>query len=75
MPLNIQYRGGLGSYWGMKKIKEIDWRIHHFDDNLANFQSEISIFRPKNNAKLVNSLLYKVWVSKNLILWPGDKTF
>ena len=68
LPLNIQYPGGLGSYWGLKKIKEIDWKIHHFVDNLANFHSEISIFRPKKHAKLVNSSLYKVWVSKNLNL-------
>ena len=43
LPLNIQYPGGLGSYWGLKKIKEIDWKIHHFVDNLANFYIEIFI--------------------------------
>ena len=66
--LDIQYPGGLRSYWGLKKIKEIDWKIHHFVDNLAIFYSEFFIFRPKKHAKVVNSSLYKVWVSKNLNL-------
>ena len=69
MPLFIQYPGGLGSYWGMKKIKEIDWKIHHFVDNLANFYIEISNFRPKKHSELLDSSLYKVCVSHNLDLW------
>ena len=75
MPLFIQYPGGLGSYWGMKKIKEIDWKIHHFVDNLANFYIEISNFRPKKHSELLDSSLYKVCVSKILICGPGDQTF
>ena len=68
LPLDIQYPGGLGTYWGLEKLKEIDWKIHRFVDNLAIFYSEFFIFRPKKHAKPVNSSLYKVWVSKNLNL-------
>ena len=75
MPLNIQYPGGLEIYWGLKKIKEIDWKIHHFFDNLANFYSEISIFRPEKHSRIVNSFFYKVGVSKIWIYGPGDKNF
>ena len=55
LPLNIQYPGGLGNYWGLNKIKEIDGKIHHFVANLANFHCEIFIFRPQKHAKLVYS--------------------
>ena len=51
LPLNIQYPDGLGNYWGLKKIKEIDGKIHHFVDNLANFHGEFSIFGPEKYAK------------------------
>ena len=57
MPLFTQYPGGLGGYWGMKKIKEIDWKIHHFVDNLANFYSEIFNFRPRKHPELLDSSL------------------
>ena len=66
LPLFTQYPGGLGGSWGMKKIKEIDWKIHHFVDNLANFYIEISNFRPKKHSELSNTSLYKVCVSHNL---------